>query len=148
MQLLEWMFERCDQEELQQFFGVARRLWLRRNDFIHEGGLTHPRTLMQQMEKALSEFSLANVKDTQTQSSRLEDVPIYWSAPDVGWVKANCDTAINKQQRRLGLGAMVQNSQGLMLAAKGAVRDGVLLRQQLKRWHFSRLSVCARRWDS
>jgi hypothetical protein len=77
MQLLEWMFEQCDQEELQQFSGVALCMRLRRNDFIHGGDLTHPRTLMQQLEKALSEFSSANVKDTQTQSSRLEDVPVY-----------------------------------------------------------------------
>jgi hypothetical protein len=79
MQLLEWVFERCDQEEMQHFAGVARRLWLRRNDFIHEGELLHPRILMQQMEKAVSEFSLANVRDTQTQSSRVEDVPFHWS---------------------------------------------------------------------
>jgi hypothetical protein len=60
MQLMECLFERRDQEELRQFSGMARRIWLRRNDLIHGGGSSHPRVIMQQTTKSMLEFTLAN----------------------------------------------------------------------------------------
>jgi hypothetical protein len=34
LHLVEKVFSRCDPEETQLFMGIARRLWLRRNDFV------------------------------------------------------------------------------------------------------------------
>jgi hypothetical protein len=36
------VISRCENEEVELFAVLARRLWLRRNDYVHGGSLTHP----------------------------------------------------------------------------------------------------------
>jgi hypothetical protein len=50
----------CDEEELHLFVGIARQVWLRRNEFVHGGLFTHPTVLVQQTTDAVSNFSAAN----------------------------------------------------------------------------------------
>jgi hypothetical protein len=40
---------------------IARRVWLQRNDIVHEGILTHPTQIMLEAQKALEDFQRANV---------------------------------------------------------------------------------------
>jgi hypothetical protein len=47
---------RCEKEDVELFAIVARRLWLRRNDFIHGGQFTHPVQMLRDSVKALTEF--------------------------------------------------------------------------------------------
>lgn len=57
MQVVEGVFKKCTQEELQQFVGIARRIWLRRNEVVHGGGFTHPSVILQQSLRAIAEFN-------------------------------------------------------------------------------------------
>jgi hypothetical protein len=58
--VVEEMFQMCDEEELHLFVGIARQVWLRRNEFVHGGLFTHPTVLVQQTTDAVSNFSAAN----------------------------------------------------------------------------------------
>jgi hypothetical protein len=102
---------------------------------LHGGAFSNPDVIVQLTSKAMIEFSLANDKGMQPKPS-LQDVNVTrWRAPELGWVQMNCDAALDRQLGRMGLGMVVRDSQGCMLAAKGVVRDGCLagLRQQLLR---------------
>jgi hypothetical protein len=46
-QVVEDTFEQGDSEEIRLFVGIARRLWLRRNDVVYGGSLLHPSLLVQ-----------------------------------------------------------------------------------------------------
>jgi hypothetical protein len=59
LHVTEDMITKCTTLEFQQFVGVARRLWLRRNTFIHDGSFLHPTTLLQQVKKGIEDFQLA-----------------------------------------------------------------------------------------
>jgi hypothetical protein len=44
----------CDKEEIELFAVLARRLWLRQNDIVHGGSLTHPNQVVHDAETALA----------------------------------------------------------------------------------------------
>ena len=51
---------RCEKEEVQLFGVLSRHLWLRRNDYVHEGNLTHPSQVVRDAKTALVEFQRVN----------------------------------------------------------------------------------------
>jgi hypothetical protein len=55
-QIFQDVVSRCDRAEVELFATVARRIWLRRNDFIHGGNFMHPTHMLINSEKALIEF--------------------------------------------------------------------------------------------
>jgi hypothetical protein len=68
LQVAEGMMSRCDAREFQLFVGIARRLWLRRNEVIHGGVFSHPNTVFKQAEEGLEAF--------QRQQRNIAGVPI------------------------------------------------------------------------
>ena len=59
LQVAEDMISKCSTMEFQQFVGVARKLWLRRNAFIHDRSFLHLNTLLQQVQKGTEDFQHA-----------------------------------------------------------------------------------------
>ncbi|XP_059456501.1 uncharacterized protein LOC132186539 [Corylus avellana] len=49
-----------------------------------------------------------------------------WQVSMMGWTKANCDATIARQQDRMGLGVVIRDSWGNMLAAECVVQEGCL----------------------
>ena len=59
MQVVEGVFSKCTNEEVEQFVGIARRIWMRRNETLHGGvGFVHPNTLVQQTMQAIDDFHI------------------------------------------------------------------------------------------
>lgn len=59
-QIMEEMFQRCESDELLQFVGIARRIWLRRNEVVHGGQFSPPLEVVQRTKAALMEFQAAH----------------------------------------------------------------------------------------
>jgi hypothetical protein len=59
-QLAAEMFQICEEEELCRFIGIARRIWFRRNEVVHNGPFMHPKILLQQAGEAWDLFVAAN----------------------------------------------------------------------------------------
>jgi hypothetical protein len=55
-QIFSELVSKCEKEEVELFVVLARRLWLRRNDVVHGGILTHPNQIVRDAEAALEEF--------------------------------------------------------------------------------------------
>ncbi|XP_059442009.1 uncharacterized protein LOC132174357 [Corylus avellana] len=118
LQIVEEVFVQCDEEEIQQSVGIARRLWLRRNEVVHCGTLTHPNLLVQRTITAVEDFATANgVGDTQNSSSNALVQEVQWRAPCSGWIKANWDASLAKEKGWMGLGVVVPDDRGMVLAA-------------------------------
>ncbi|XP_059446505.1 uncharacterized protein LOC132178060 [Corylus avellana] len=63
-QVAELVAKRSDGEEFDFFAWIARRIWLRQNEFMHDGKFTQPSALVQQAMKAHTKYIAAN---SQTQ---------------------------------------------------------------------------------
>jgi hypothetical protein len=46
LQVMDDIFLQGDPEEIKQFVGIARRLWMQRNEVVHGGRMTHPNDLV------------------------------------------------------------------------------------------------------
>jgi hypothetical protein len=51
---------------------------------------------------------------------------LKWTPPPIGWCKANWDVAFNKELQRVGVGVIVRDNNGRVLAAKSFTKRGVL----------------------
>jgi hypothetical protein len=126
LHVMEHMIQRCTLEEMLQFASIARRIWLRRNEVIHGGVFAHPRTLLKLLVEATEAFQVANapqvVLATTGGETRIQN---QWIAPSPGWVKINWDATIDKKKGCIGLGAIIRDSTGKVLAAHGIVREGL-----------------------
>ncbi|XP_059431505.1 uncharacterized protein LOC132165008 [Corylus avellana] len=127
LQVVTSLFESCSQEVLCQFVGLARRIWLRRNELVHGGLFSHPKLLMEKTELAIQEFNLAQARGEQSMPLSVEPAGVRWSAPLQGWVKANWDAALDRKSGWMGLGVVIRDSQGNMVAARCEVQKGSLV---------------------
>jgi hypothetical protein len=75
---------------------IARQLWFRRNDHLHEGTFTHPDMLVRKAYNALADYEEASssIKGL-VQMEGIEKV--CWKAPPQGMYKANWDAYVNSQ---------------------------------------------------
>lgn len=97
LQLVEAIFHHCEADEIIQFSGIARRLWLRRNEVVFEGTFVHPSILVQRMSTAVEEFSKANAGEDTLRESNEMAVYEVWRAPCHGWWKVNWDASLGKE---------------------------------------------------
>jgi hypothetical protein len=56
MEVVEGIFNKCEEEEINLFVGLARKIWFRKNEVVHEGSFTHPNVLAQQAKEVVAEF--------------------------------------------------------------------------------------------
>jgi ribonuclease HI len=118
MKVVEGMFERCDENEFQIFVGIARRLWLRRNEVVHGGRFVHPNVVVQQTITAVRNYQEIVAKGQQHGVINSLDSSGKWQAPPPGWVKANWDASVDIKSGKVGLGAVVRDSLGNLHAAQ------------------------------
>jgi hypothetical protein len=50
------MFNLCDGEEMRTFVGMARRIWLRRNEVVHKGSFSSPKEILLHTQGALLDY--------------------------------------------------------------------------------------------
>jgi ribonuclease HI len=126
IQVVEEMLRKCDPEEFSQFVGIARRIWLRRNEVMHGGSFQHPNSIVKLAQQATEVYqSLRNGRDVEP-TVFTEVIENVWKAPSPGWFKANWDAGIDKKNGRVGLGVIIRNHRGAMVASKSHFINGVM----------------------
>jgi hypothetical protein len=82
---------------------------MRRNKWVHEGlFFQNPNILIQETVKYMKEFEEANEKVFPGSNVNNNAPTIKWTAPPIGWYKANWDVALDKVQGRMGIGVVVR----------------------------------------
>jgi hypothetical protein len=68
------------EDEVNVFVGLARQVWFRQNDYIHEGSFPHPNVLVRKARSALVDYDEASssIKGPVQMESREKD---FWKAP-------------------------------------------------------------------
>ena len=97
--------------------GLARQVWFRRNEFIHEGSFFHLDVLVWKARSELAEFeeAFSSVKEPIPTGS-MENV--IWQAPSNGLHKANWDAAVISQSDHMGIGIVIRDQDGRVKVAQ------------------------------
>ena len=112
---------RCDIEEVELFAVLARCLWLRRNDFVHGGNLTHPSQVVQDAEATLEDFCQVNsIGEQQGREITIRHKEISVAAPE-NMIKIIWDAAVDKNKKTIGMGMITRDGRGLFVAAASKV---------------------------
>ncbi|XP_059445374.1 uncharacterized protein LOC132177155 [Corylus avellana] len=122
--VVEGLLGKCDDEDLQLLVGVTRNIWRRRNEWIHEGKFISPNDIVEVTNRGVEEYMKANMHNHSQRGD--DESPTRWKAPENGWVKVNWDIALDKANGRIGVGVIVRNEAGRVIAAKGSTRLGLL----------------------
>ncbi|XP_059429236.1 uncharacterized protein LOC132163053 [Corylus avellana] len=125
LQVVDGMLRKCSGVEFQQFVGVARRIWHRRNEFVHGGSFIHPSYVLKQALQLSEDFNNL-LMTSQESSTPVCSGMLKWQPPPSGWYKVNWDAGIDRRHGRLGLGALIRDSQGNLVAAKSLSHSGLL----------------------
>jgi ribonuclease HI len=127
MRVLEELYEICDSSDFCLFIKIARRTWLRRNGFVHEGTFIHPNILVKQAQQEVELLKSLRDEDKKHRSdSPGNPLRSAWQAPPQGWYKANWDASVDRKKGRVGLGVIIRDHNGAMWVARSQTRHGFL----------------------
>jgi hypothetical protein len=108
---------RLEEPEFGKVACVARQIWLRRNKVVFEGTFTHPNTVarvaVEQLEFHLKVLYQNGEGNGLHRNNELEK----WRAPSLGFVKLNWDAALDQQKKLMGVGIVVRDHTGGVIAA-------------------------------
>jgi hypothetical protein len=116
MQVVEGLWRRCEEEEFCSFVGIARRIWLRRNDYVHGGVFSHPNEIVRRTTEAIEEYQRSQSKIVGSHGGDCNVSP--WKAPSPGWFKINWDVAVSKEAGRIGVGVVIRDYCGKLCVAQ------------------------------
>lgn len=102
---------------------MARKIWLRRNSVVHGGDFIHPSILFREASSSLEEFRRVNSHEPVVQYPLLVVPTILWHKPSSGKLKINWDVAVDKGHGRIGVGIIVRDHEGFVLAAHSTTKN-------------------------
>jgi ribonuclease HI len=118
LEMVEELFRKSFQEEMAIFVGIARRIWMRRNDVVYGGNFTHPTTIVHMVSRAVEEFREAQDHEITAVTDAAEARMTRWVAPAQGWLKANWDASLDSKAGRMGCGVVIRDYCGNMIEAR------------------------------
>jgi hypothetical protein len=108
-----------DQQQLEVFVVVARRIWLRRNEIVLEQNFTDPIQLYAKAITGLEDFHKSNTHSDDRRDVEQSNPVVTWIPPSRDMVKINFDATLDSKNRCVGLGLLARDEQGHFLVACG-----------------------------
>jgi hypothetical protein len=135
---------KLNDEEMHMMARVARQIWMRRNTVVFEGEFLSLVTLVRQALDQLKAFH--KVENSCRYANPVCNRPrgASWQRPKVGFVKFNCDAAINKVTRRMGVGIIARDAGGAAIAVMCASRPYITdpaTAEAMVAWMLAKLSL-------
>lgn len=108
---------RLDAAGLELFVVQAWTVWNQRNTMVHGGQIKNPCWLNRRATDYLDEFRKAQ---EQLVVSNTTSNGHHWKPPPQTMYKLNFDAAVFTEQQSSGIGAIIQNAQGQVMAGMSA----------------------------
>jgi hypothetical protein len=135
--------ERFDFEELVKALTVARMIWHRRNEFVFQGVFNPPAQVMVVALVSLHGFTNATMDEGPNQRAA-SAIPHLWHKPPTGSWKINWDAAISKEMKKMGVGVVIWDVDGRVVAAQTKVVPYItdpLAAESLATWYAVLLGI-------
>ncbi|XP_042974637.1 uncharacterized protein LOC122306269 [Carya illinoinensis] len=116
------MFSVLDESDMSIFASIAHQLCKRRNLYVFERKFEAPETVVKTATQIALEYKEAN----SIQGSKIKPAASSaqsWSTPPLHVFKANWDASIDKMQCRVGVGVVVRDWNGQVVATLRSQRD-------------------------
>ncbi|XP_041027032.1 uncharacterized protein LOC121267250 [Juglans microcarpa x Juglans regia] len=115
LEIFEAIAEGMSFECIQEFVMVAKQIWWRRNEFIFNQRFRHPNQVV-----LVANQNLRMMKDLEMQkngsSARSNSNIIIWQPPPILFYKVNWDAAVDKIRAKIGIGIVVRDCEGRIIA--------------------------------
>ena len=98
---------------------ISQGIWKRRNSILHGGSFTHPNILVRKAKEMYELFTAANEKQGLQSEDQIDTGVILegWRRPPPGFFKINWDVGLNVKKNRLGVGMIIRDDVGDVIAA-------------------------------
>jgi hypothetical protein len=126
LQVVEVLSSKCYDEELELFVVISRRTWFHWNTIVHGEEFLDPNIVARGAMESFYEYKkvMALEGDQRRRESGVDH--LRWKAHLVDIHKANWYVAIDKTNGRMGLGDIVRDYKGDVIAAKSLTKLGKL----------------------
>ena len=114
LQLMEEFIDRLSTDELEQFLVQAWIIGNQRNGLIHGKKLQAPELLIKRAQDFTAEFRRANI---QLLVPTTIPTPTRWTPPPLARFKLNFDALIFQEGGAFGIGAIIRNDRGEVMAS-------------------------------
>ena len=123
-QVVVGIMQKCEAEDVVLFVGLVRRIWMRMNDLVFGGLFASPQVLLQTTIRTVEEYQLAQgLRDRPLQVAEIQR-QACWTAPSLGWVKANWDASLDSQKGLVECAMVVRDHLAKMVVAKCTICKG------------------------
>ena len=92
-------------------------IWHARNEFHFSKSISDPSSVLAKAEAMCSSYQRISFQEETAAGSSSEPTVTWWKPPPENWFKLNVDAATNAGKERAGLGAIVRNWKGEIMAA-------------------------------
>ena len=106
------MIESFDEDKIALVVTIAWALWCNRNETRHGAVRKSPEAIVQWVNQFLLEYSVA----TELAPAVREVVNVTWSPPPPTFVKVNVDGATTKRKNFAGVGSVIRDELGRVVA--------------------------------
>ncbi|XP_060959198.1 uncharacterized protein LOC115699988 [Cannabis sativa] len=111
------VFEESGKEDVESFLCVVWLIWNNRNRALRRQPQNQTHAIVNLANCFLAEYkSAASTQNPQIYASRTPSAT-SWTPPDPSRLKLNVDAAVPKDSSKVGFGGVIQNSDGLVVAA-------------------------------
>ena len=124
IQVAEGILRSFGTDALAMFMCRARQIWFRCNEVVHGGLFTHPNTVVCNTSQAYDDFQTLNTARETGSQERGVVQNASWQPPQEGWIKVNWDIGLDVMMERYGVGMVLRNHAGRVIAAKSVTRVG------------------------
>jgi hypothetical protein len=114
--IMTQLMERLNDEQMQLVVTVARHIWFRRNSVVFGGDMVSPVVVVQRAKDQVEAFCSAFQRQLIPNAESASHYVVQWMKPLEGFVKINWDASVNKSQKKMGVGVVVRDSDGAVVA--------------------------------
>jgi len=104
-------------DEFEEWVVLCWSIWLARNHLIFCHTISEPHAIVARAANAVNSYR-DNVLQRGTNKSINPKTPSPgWQSPPLPWYKVNINAAVSSKEARAGIGMLIRNSQGEVMAA-------------------------------
>ena len=101
---------------MELIVAVCWSIWHSRNLFLFKNKKEDPQLSVAAAEAMVQSYSRIQMPQMQGNSKQSTANQKQWKHPPEGWFKVNVDAAVRVEQQRIGMGIVIRNSRGKVIA--------------------------------
>ncbi|KAH9722904.1 putative reverse transcriptase/RNA-dependent DNA polymerase [Citrus sinensis] len=117
LSMLQELASRRMKKEIEQILAISWAIWYARNRFVIEGKQEEPKLTAARASAIVESYKRIKTQNGPARSIHFQNNQHFWTPPPEGKYKVNVDAAIQMAGLKAGLGAVVRNSNGKIIAA-------------------------------